>query len=350
MFRARDQAKHYVAFGAFNAIFIAVATIVRVVILNQEAPGWVQAQLEGAIVVALISFVVLLRKVKPSFKWGTLKSALIFSIPLMPHFVAHWILSVSDRMILESYVGLAQLGLYSLGYQFGQGFQVIVTGINNAMIPLFGRASREKSERLKLPDVITYYLFIVITLALILALIGGEIVLLLFPSNYDGAVPVVPWIILGFLAFAVYLIPMNYLSMTRGETKYIPLSTLTAALLNLVLNLVFIPKFGIMAAAVNTAVGYGILALIMLIIALQSETPPIQYGRIAKLSLCSILVYIIGQFLLRSNPLTNISIGVGLTLSIPFLLVPLGFWSHREIQQIRRAPGQLVDRILGAKG
>lgn len=349
MFRARDQVKNYVLFGLFSTVFMTAATILHVVVLKQEAAGWVQAQLEGAVLVALVSFIILLRKVKPSFRWETLKPALFFSIPLIPHFVAHWILSVSDRMIIESYVGLAQLGLYTLGYQFGQGFQVIVTGLNNAMIPMFGRASRERSERLKLPDMITYYLLIVTTFALFFALIGGDIILLLFPSNYDEAVPLVSWIILGFLAFAVYIIPINYLSMTTGKTRLIPFSTLTAALLNLVLNLVFVPQFGIMAAAVNTAIGYGVLALTMLIIARRTDPPPLQYTRIAKLSSCSIFTYIIGHVLLRSSPLTNISIGAGLTLTLPFLLGAIGFWKREEVKYFRRFTDQMVERIGGGK-
>jgi O-antigen/teichoic acid export membrane protein len=342
LFRARDQAKYYVAFGLISTLTIAIVTILRVVIMRQEAAGWVQAQLEGSIAIATMSTLILMKEVKPSFKWKQLKSALVFSLPLVPHFVAHWILSVSDRLILEHYVGLAQLGLYTLGYQFGQGYQVLITGINNALIPLFGRASKEDGERKILPQMITYYLFIVVVIALALTLIGREIILLIFPSNYEEAVSIVPWTVLGYLCFAIYLVPMNFLSMTSGKTKAIPLATFLAAAVNLALNLIFIPKYGIMAAAVNTAIGYGVLALCMSLIAMRVGLIPVERNRIGKLALAIVVLYIIGRIVMRFTPVVNIALCLFLILCFPLTLALLGFWHREEIKGIRR----LIDTIL----
>jgi len=224
-----------------------------------------------------------------------------------------------------------------------------VTGINNALIPMFGRASRESTARQMLPRMITYYLLIVSIMALILALIGGEVILLLFPSNYQDAVPIVPWIILGYFAFAVYYIPVNHISITIGETRTIPLATLTGAFVNLALNLIFIPRYGIIAAAVNTAIGYGVLALSMLILSRRTSPPPLENRRIAKLISCSVLLYTIAFFLMRFDPLRNIAIAIGLALTLPFILALIGFWSREELQLVRRASAAVVGRFVGVK-
>jgi O-antigen/teichoic acid export membrane protein len=349
LFRARDQANYHVAFGAFSALAIAAATILHVVILRQEAAGWVQAQLEGAIAIAMVSMLILLKEAKPSFSWRQLRPALVYGLPLLPHFISHWVLSVSDRMILERYIGLTQLGLYTLAYQFGQGYHILITGIHNAFIPLFGRASKEKAERIILPDMITYYLLAAILFALIVALIGGEVIFLIYPSNYKGAIPLVTWIVLGYFFFAVYNIPMSFLVMTAGETKTIPIATFSAAVVNLGLNLLFIPVFGSMAAAVNTAIGYGVLALSMFTIARRRSPLPIQYKRIAKLGLNSSLIYIIGRMLMRFHPLINLLIGIAISLTLPISLALWGFWRSDEIQAIRNTSTRLFERFVRAR-
>jgi O-antigen/teichoic acid export membrane protein len=344
LFRARDQAKQFVLFGMFSTISILTATIIHVVILGQRANGWVQAQLEAAVAVAIISTYILAKQVRLNFKWKHLRGALVFSIPLMPHFLSHWILGVSDRIILEHFVGFTELGLYTLGYQFGQGYQVLITGINNAFIPMFGRASKEPRERARLPRMLTYYLLAVTIPALLIALNGDDLILLLFPANYASAARIVPWIILGYLAFAIYYIPMNFLSMTVGETKSIPITTITAAGINLILNLVFIPRYGAIAAAVNTAIAYIVLALGLFLLAKRTGFISLERDRVSKLFFSAALIYFLGNSLMHAHPLTNLAIGIGVILFLPMLLAILGFWNSDEYQQLRHQ----ISRIRGA--
>jgi O-antigen/teichoic acid export membrane protein len=344
LFQARDQAKPFVIFGIFSTLSIGAATIVHVVILKQEAEGWVQAQLEGMIVIAVISAIILFRKVRFRILWKHLGAILVFSFPLVPHLLSHWILAASDRFILEKHVTLIDLGLYTLGYQFGQGYQVLITGINNAFIPLFGRASKEAHEYARLPRMTTYYLLGVSASALLIALIGEDIIHILFPSNYQNATHVVPWVILGYFALAVYLIPMNFLSMTSGKTKAVPLATLMAAGVNIILNLVFIPQFGILAAAVNTAIGYGVLAVCISIIAAKVGSIPIERNRVGKLVLTICAIYLTGSLLLRFSPFVNIALGLFLLIGLPFALASVRFWYPEEEDEIRRVVHRLSRR------
>ena len=115
------------------------------------------------------------------------------------------------------------------------------------------------------------------------------------------------------------------------------------------LDLIFAPRFGIIAAAVNTVIGYGVLDLSMLVIVSRFDPPPLQYNRIAKLISCNILLYIIGFVLMRFDPVTNIAIAIGLTFTLPFILALIGFWSHEEIQLIRKVSAAVVGRFVGVR-
>lgn len=239
-------------------------------------------------------------------------------------------------MILERYVGLMQLGIYTLGYQFGQAYQAIVTSINNAMIPMFGRASNKAEEYQLLSRATTYYLLAITAIALAVALLGGEVILFVFPTNYHGAAPIVLWVVLGYLAFGAYYIPMNFLAMTAGQTRAIPLASITAAGANVALNLWLVPRLGPIAAAINTAIAYGLLAVSMFFLASLSGTLPIEHDRVGKVALSTILLYLAGRISMRFHPIVNIIIGLNLTLALPFLLHLLKFWKEDEKIRIRR--------------
>lgn len=334
LYRARDQARRYVAFGISTAVCGSIAIIFHVVFQNKGAIGWVQGQLEAALIIAIISTVILIREVKLSFQWKPLIPALMFGLPLVPHFLAQWVLSVSDRMILERYVGLVQLGIYTLGYQFGQAYQAIITGVNNALIPMFGRASRELEERSLLPQITTYYFLLIAAIGLAIGLLGGEIIKIIFPQTYHGAVSIVPWVILGYLAFGSYYIPMNFMALTAGQTRAVPLASLTAACANIILNLWLVPRLGSIAAAINTAITYGFLLISTIFLASFSGRLPIELGRVGKITLSITLLYIGGRVTMRFQPRYNILIGMMLTFTLPFLLHLLRFWREDERYRI----------------
>ena len=71
-----------------------------------------------------------------NFNFQQTKSALKFSLPLIPGAISFIILDISDRIILEKYVSLKELGLYSIAYTLGFGLNVVINGSYRAFEPI----------------------------------------------------------------------------------------------------------------------------------------------------------------------------------------------------------------------
>jgi O-antigen/teichoic acid export membrane protein len=351
LLRAREEARHYLLISLLTLLLTGGCSIYFVALLEMGAAGALAAQLAALLVVSAITSVMLLRHVAIGWRRASLRQALNYGLPLLPHFAAHWTLSISDRAIVGRFAGLTELGAYTLAYQFGTLLQLLVSGVNQALMPTFSRAANQMSEREKLGRLATYYYLIVAFLALAFALTAPDLVALLAPQAYGGAADLVPYIALGIAAMGVYFVPMNALSLTAGQTRLIPLLTLVAGVSNVMLNLIFVPRYGALAAAVNTAIGYSILAVLTAVYATRVIRIDYELTRIAKLVAAALLLYIIGASVHLDPPLFSLAIKCGIASSLPFILWCTAFWTSEEqagtVQTLTRTAHRLRTILPG---
>lgn len=339
LFRARERAASYVGFNVLSFAVTTSFVIWQIVGFQAGAAGYVRAQVLAALVLAVVGALVMLRQVSLSFDWALLRPMLYYSIPLIPHFVAHWVLNLSDRAILERYVSLDDLGVYALGYQIGLAYQLLAIAMVNALTPTFSRAAQSEVDRQMLPTLSTYYILGITVLALAVCLTAGDILALFTPEVYHGAAAIVPWVVMGSLALSAYYIPMNAISMVVGKTGQIPLITMTAAAVNIGLNLLFIPRFGMIAAAVNTLIGYAVLFGMTLWLARRTGLVIFEYVRVAKIALAVVLVALAASALPALDPFNHLVLSLVVLLIFPLALLLVNFWTPEErVALLRRSP------------
>lgn len=344
LFRVREQAMRYLVLSVATMLLMVAFTIYLVVIEGRGAAGALGAQFVALDIMSLVSAAILLRELSKGWQSAKVASdsgqelprALKYGLPLIPHFAAHWTLSISDRAILERFVGLGSVGLYSLAYQFGTVLQLLLTSVNQALTPAFSRAARDRSEFAMLGRLTTYYYFAVAVLGLVIALTAKDVIMLVTPPAYHEAGALVPYIVLGVVAMGFYFIPMNALSMTAGKTNFIPFITITAGALNLILNVILVPRFGPLAAAIDTAVGYGLLAVLTTLYARSVIPLKFEVARIIKIAIGSLAVYGVHFFVDTDNPLINLPVSLGLVSCLPLVLTLLGFWTASERARLAR--------------
>jgi O-antigen/teichoic acid export membrane protein len=127
-----------------------------------------------------------------------------------------------------------------------------------------------------------------------------------------------------------YFIPMNALSMTAGRTGAIPLLTLSAGGLNVALNLILVPRFGPLAAAANTAVGYGVLAAFTSLYAARVVSIGYEKGRIARIVAAAALTFVLTSQLSGLEPALALVAKCAALACYPALLWIMGFWTKSE--------------------
>ncbi len=207
-------------------------------------------------VVACFYLIYYLFKGRTFYKREYWKYALGFSIPIIFHSLSTVILSQADRIMITWLRNVSETGIYGLAYQFGMVPLVITTTFENIWIPWFTE-KMENHDKLSINSMVRPYTNSVAIMCAAIMFVAPEVLKWMTIEAYFSAIyiiaPVVAATYLMFLA-SVSLGLEYYLK----KTKTIAVNTLIAACVNIILNLIFIPKYGGIAAAYATVASYAV--------------------------------------------------------------------------------------------
>lgn len=194
------------------------------------------------------------RKSKAKVNKTYWKFAFVYSIPLIPHGISQVILGSFDRIMIKNMIGAAEAGLYNFAFAISALVKVTSSSLENIWKPWIYEKMNEK-DYVSIKKQGTKYAFGIALFTCLVVLVSPELIKILGAREYWASTDcVVPVVIGGYFAF-IYMLP-GIIEFFYGKTKYIALGTLLAAVLNIILNYLFIPKFGYIAAAYTTMVTY----------------------------------------------------------------------------------------------
>lgn len=266
-----------VQYSTFFANFLSAMLLV--VVFRMGAAGQMWSTFIAALVVGVVFTLLMYRQwFVAAFDWKHVRSALAYGLPLVPHAVAGWALNAAGRLILQWNVSLSELGLYTLGYNLGLVMNVLVMAINQAWSPFYFRMMEKDSKpNPTMRRVVSIYIALLGILCLAGILYAGDVVHLLLPEKYFGGVPFVGPVLLGYFLFGLYYFAISPVFFYK-KTRVVPLLTGSAAVINVVLNLLFIPRFGALGSAWVTTFTYALLLLSALVIGQRYQPVPYPFA------------------------------------------------------------------------
>jgi O-antigen/teichoic acid export membrane protein len=341
IFRAEQRATQYAVLSLLRFFINTVLNIVAVVVLYWGVAGVIYANLLTAVLFFLICLALTMRSIRWVIDFGLLKRLLVFGLPLVPAYLAGWALTFSDRFFLERYADLAQVGVYAIGYSIASVLNMVMGWFNTAWLPYCYSVAEQPGAKQFYARMLTYALTLFTLVAIGLSLFSPEVLYLLAPPSYHGAARVVPLITLAYLFYeANYLIAFG-LDLT-GKTSYYGLIVGIAAVLNLLLNFSLIPPFGMMGAAVATALSY--MSLMVVAYLIVRRIYPVRYEkvRLLKLSLTSVGLFLAGISLKTGRVWVDASLGVVVILSWLAILYFSRFFTERELSTAKAASHSIL--------
>ena len=337
LLQIEERPRLYVKVTVAGALVTTLCIIWLVVVRGMGAYGYILGTFIGSALLAVPYTVLAARMSTLGVRWNVTRTALAYSLPLVPHALAGWVLELSDRALLQRFVTLSELGLYSLGYQLASLLTLAATAINFAWTPYMYGVVRDRPETApkELGRMTTYYCAVLCGLGLGLALLGGDVLRIVTEPAYHSAYRVVPLIVLGLLFSGLYLVPANLLFL-KSRTGLIPLVTITAGVVNVALLLWLAPRAGIMAGAWATAAGYAAMLLLVAMAARMVFPLPYEYGRLAMLIAAGGAIFLASQALALPANAAGTAAHVVLWLLFPLTLFVLGFFRSGEREVLRR--------------
>lgn len=274
------------------AIGMAVISVLLIVFLNFGVLGYIIGQLAGSIV-ALIIGLFLARRTVPilwMFDRKKLHEMLVFSAPLVLSSIAVYISLYMDRWMLRFWLGLDDVGIYSVAYRVASIVGLVMIAFQMALVPLIYNHYKEPETPIFIGKLFKYFLSLVLPLIAFTGMFSKEIISILSGPSFQDASQLVAWLSLAVIFMSIYVFAPG-LTLAK-KTKKIALVNVIAATVNICLNALWIPLFGSMGAAIATLLGGLVMASLYFKWGQREYTIPYQFMRyaVALLWLLSFIV------------------------------------------------------------
>lgn len=280
LYQAQQKVRKCVTFDFGSFILSTVICLIFVVGWKMGVYGMLLGGCIAQTLVALIITGFLLKEwFVPRLEWRHISSTLVFGLPIVPHLLSGWALAFVDRVMLARMVSLDDVGRYTLAINLGMVMLMIVTSINNAYQPYYyNLMTSSQNPQPKILRIILFYLAGLGFIALIGSIFAGELIALLTPVKYHGSARYVSPVVLGYFMVGLYYFVSSPIFFHK-KTHLLPIITGLAAVLNITLNYLLIPRFGAIAAAWNSLACYGVMLAIYYIIAQRLKAFPYPFWR-----------------------------------------------------------------------
>lgn len=252
-------------------VAITVCVSIGSVVLSLVLMGFMENSLSARIIgaqlpVCIVSVILYLyflgknRKIRVQY-W---KYSLLFCLPYVVHLLSNTVLNSIDRTMITNMCGAEETALYSMAYNIALIVNVLWDSMNSAYAPWLGEKLNAKEyENIKK---YSYGYILIFACGLTgVMLIAPEVLYILGGKDYVIAKYVIPPVMLGYFFLFLYSMYVN-IEQYEKKTGGMAVATCAAALLNLILNWIFIKRYGYIAAAYTTLAGYIFLFLVHYVI------------------------------------------------------------------------------------
>ncbi len=331
----QEKSKKYISIQIITLLLTIGLTIYFIVFLRWAVKGVLIAQVIGYSIEFLILSILLMRVSIKKISLSALKEMLKYSIPLIPLQLAAFVLNLSDRFFLQNYQNLNEVGLYSMGYRFASLVPLLAIVPLRAYGPyIFSLTDDTKKCKKTIADFSRYYVAYVLTITLVISMFSREIIMVMVDKNYYSGWTVVYLLSLSYVFYGTSNILSVGIDITK-KTWLKAFSWIIAALVNIGLNFLLVPSYGMIGASIATSISF-LLVIVLYLIALKYIYPiELQYMKFIVITVFTSLTYIISIYLNFTIILAIISKAILLLIFLTILIVS-GYFSKIELQKGKR--------------
>ena len=302
--RAEGHSKQYSINIILNSIIKSVAIVVLYYVIRFKSV---------TVIIVSLLFAELIQSsyIFVKYKWGEIidikavskkltKQVVRFGYPLIAVSIIFHILTYSDRYIIRLFQGTSEVGLYSYGYNMGNALFYTMT--NAIMLGAYPRLTKEWVEngRKKTEEMMTGYLnmfcYLMIPATVGVIATGRRIINTLCNERYWDSSTVFTITCISYALFGFVQYTNKAWELT-SNTKRILYLNIIAALINICLNFLLIPKFGYVVAAITTLVSFIVYISISLVLSRKVFTFRFNIRSVFNIVVSSGMMFVVLFFL-----------------------------------------------------
>jgi O-antigen/teichoic acid export membrane protein len=253
LIRATQQGVKFLVSALISVGVSAVMVVLLLGVRDYGIAGYIVATTSAAVVGMSVSIAMVRRYFTKEIDFHVLPKALSYSVPLLPHMIAGYLITLSDRLVMEKFVAIGAIGLYSLGDRFASILRFALEAFNKAESPRFMQVSvrnrQEAGERyhgiIGAWSAVTAMGFVACYLFL------PDVIAMLVDEEYKAAEKFVPGLLVAYVISGLYFFAVMPIFFEK-RTGYISVITITGGLLNVGMTYWLAPRVGVWAGVWST--------------------------------------------------------------------------------------------------
>ncbi|MFN8405183.1 MAG: lipopolysaccharide biosynthesis protein [Anaerolineales bacterium] len=346
-----ERARLYAAITVITT-FVSIGTnILLVVVFRRGVEGLIEGFFVTQIVNLLLFAFPAIVNLRYRFDFGIGKELLRLGVPLIPSFAFLFILQQGNRYILQMSGGLEQVGIYTIGYNFGAVMSVPVDALVVAWFPYFMSFSERREEARSLfGRIVTFYLMGFGSLSLLFYIFAKPVVMLMTQPAFHEAYQTVGLSATSFFLSGLYylLLPGMYFAKDVKHQSWIQGA---AALIGSALSVLLIWKFNILGAGLGLAAGF---LLVVILTFYWNSRRKVEYfqahyewKRILTYSLFYVVYILLIQWNRDYSLITEGFVSLAFLIPLPFALYAmLNAWERQNLMaMLKRSQQTLFQRF-----
>lgn len=312
-YRVNEDAKGFVLLSVSRTVVQYALILLLIVYFNMGLLGSFLGRLIACFPFFLIYVWVIKKRGIFTIDIKQVKDALRFSLPLLPGALSYLVISMFDRVILERYVSLSALGIYSVASTLSLTLNIIIQGLYRSFEQKIFREHNSSNYLDKVNRLYKIYIAALYIPAFCVILFSKEILFFFASKQYFSAANYV-----SYLVIAVIVSGMNTfvgtLLIADNKRNIISYSSFTAAILSFIINLVFIKYYGVLGACFASVLSFLIVSVFYFIKTTMQKKYLLQ-------QVCYIAVFLLATYFIHADVSVITAILIKLLMVVVFALI-----------------------------
>ncbi len=202
-----------------------------------------------------------------------------YSLPLLPVVIITWVLQASDRYILLRLCGEAEVGVYGVGARFSNLVTLLANGVYTAYTSYAFGKKNDQDAKIQYARILNDFIYAGLLFCSVLTIFSSAIIRLMTTEKYSMAAQLVAPLIFSQLYNGVNTL-VGYGIGFAKKTYYFLIATSIGAVINVIANVLFIPRCGALAASYTTLGSIFIMMLFTYLVSQRLYRISYSVGRI----------------------------------------------------------------------
>ena len=335
IFRIYGEPTKYAIISIALTLLTALFCVLFVVSFKKGVLGVMTGTLIAAVIAASVAHYLIRARLSFDISFALLMRMLRFATPVIPAGLSLWILGLSDRYFLIAYGTTREVGLYSIGAKFasivGLGIMAFRLAWPQSAYSILNQENRDKLYARTL----TYFIAAACSVVLVISLFANELLILMTTEQFYAGAKVIPLLALGLVFDGAYTIFAIGMGVTKKNAMIFPVTAIPAGI-NLILNYLLIPNYGMMGAAWATLVSYVIMAFLSWLASERVYHVNYEWSRLGKILSVTVGILLMSRIVTFENPYYSVPGKIGLLALYVIVLCFLDFRNTEEYGSIKR--------------